>query len=393
MVNRDGQSRMATLRRPQPMSISNAKLDQFVKMGGYDIVEQIKRGKRKGQWRHVSEASRRTKVSRPTIYAILAEYPEPPSKTQPKYFEVLEESEGYRRVTEMWSKKLGKHEWGNQKHTMRRAIKILGYNKDPMTWSEEDYLKLWNSEELHSDECKGIAKRFAVCLRRVMKSTNKHNLLAKFKFNNPPEGKKKQWFLHTNEIKALIQHIPNSETLMLTLLGITTGARHSGLMSIKVDKIDFNDNNIEVFERKVRDYVLKFPPLPVMRLLQVYVDDQNLGAGDSLFKHGYKWHLDVLKNAGKDAKVKKKVSTHILKHTYVSQAHRHGVSGSTISNQTGTELRCLVKFYRAEDENLLRKEMQGVEYNHKPFWEWAGELAARFVNRYNVIRAQEKKQQ
>ncbi|MFX0201202.1 MAG: hypothetical protein ACFFCW_34220 [Candidatus Hodarchaeota archaeon] len=55
-------------------------LDRFVKLGGYETVRR--NGNRK--WRGILGASKRTGLSRPTIYAILEKYPEPPNKTVPK---------------------------------------------------------------------------------------------------------------------------------------------------------------------------------------------------------------------------------------------------------------------------------------------------------------------
>lgn len=366
-----------------------SKLEKFVRLGGYEIVRQIKRGRRKGKWTGISEAARRTRLSRPTIYSILNQYPEKPSKVKPKYMTTLEESEGFKRVEKMFKARISRGNWGSIVRTLKKGVKIIGYNKDPVSWTEKDYNALWYSEVFHSEECRGIGKMPAVALRQLMKATNNHNLLSKFKFNNPPEGKKKQWFMHTSDIKQIMPFIKDPETLTLLLLGISTGARHSGLMQITVEKIDFHDNVIQVYEPKVQEYVLKYPPVSVMKILERYVEDMNLKPTDPLFKNGYSWHVAQLKKAGRDAGLKKTITTHIMKHTFVSQAHRHGVSGSTISNQCGTELRCLVKFYRAEDESKLRSEMQGTSYTFKPFYQWITELCIFFRARYAELKAKQ----
>lgn len=372
------------------MSLSKSKLDQFVKRGGYEIVRQIKRGKNKGKWRGISEAERRTGVSRPTIYLILQEHPTKPSKTKAKYVETLEESEGLRRLSQMFEKRISAGEWGRTIYAIKLGFKILGYQKDPISWTEEDYRTLWAAPEFHSDECKGIHKRFALAFRRMMKATDNHNLLAKFKFNNPPEGKKKQWFLHTSELKALARVINDPEVLLKVLLGVTTGARNSGLSSVTVQRCDFEHNSVEVYEQKVRTHVLKFPPFQVMQLLKQYIEDMGFKPSDKIFPSGYCKFNSELKALGEEAKLTKTVTTHILKHTFVSQAHLHGVSGSTIANQTGTEHRCLVKFYRAESEGLLRSEMQGVKYDVKPFYVWAAQIALLFKDQYEKIRGRKQ---
>jgi hypothetical protein len=368
------------------MSLNKSKLDQFVKRGGYEIIKQIKRGKRKGQFKNISEAARRTGLTRPTIYKILEEHPTKPSKVKPKYVETLTDSEGYRRLEQLYSKSISHNAWTNTIYTVQLAFKILGYSKDPISWTEEDYRQLWAAPEFHKEECKGIGKMYAIALRRLMRATDNHNMLAKFKFSNPPEGKKKQWFLHTDDIKQLVPVIDNTEVLLKVLVGITTGARDSGLDSITLERCDFSSNCIEVYEKKVRHYVLKFPPFQVMQLLKQYVTDMGFKPSDKIFPTGYSTFNAQLKKLGKKAGITKKVTTHILKHTFVSQAHMHGVSGSTIANQTGTEHRCLVKFYRAESEGLLRSEMQGIKFNVKPFHIWAAQIALDFKARYAQLR-------
>lgn len=372
--------------------VLESKIEHFVKMGGYDIVRKITRGKNKGKFRNISEAARRTGISRPTIYAILEKYPEKPSKTKPKYVDKLEDSEGYKRLEQMFEKRISSSAWSQTKSVLRRAFKILGYNKDPMTWTEEDYRILWAAEMFHSDECKGINKPFAIALRRVMRATDNHNLLAKFKFNNPPEGKKKQWFMHDDDIIKEINHIEAVDVLMFFFTGIGVGARSSALIGkdkqhgVMPKDVDTIDDVLMVYEPKVQSYVLKFPPKALVRMLDQYITDFKISNGQKLFPNSYTYYKDALLEAGKKAGLRKKITTHILKHTFVTQANRHGCSAETIVHQTGTELRCLEKFYRATNENKLRHEMQGRKHNFKPFPEWISELSYYVRARYNQLR-------
>ena len=365
------------------MNVQESKLDKFMRLGGYETVRQIKRGKFKGQWRNLSEASRKTGISRPTIYKILEKYPEKPNKIKPKYLDRLEDSEGYKRFMQIYGIKLDKNQLPQNIRYMRIAFKMLD-RKTPESWTEQDYKKLWYSKEFYRQECKGIHKIIGVYFRRVMRATDRFDLLEKFKYKAPPEGKKKQWFLHENEIKALAQVIEEKETLMLLFVGICVGARHQALNELRVRDVDFNDKVFQVHESKTRDYVLKFPPYAVFDLLKIYVSD--FAPEDKLFPRGYGYHLKRLRTAGRKAKLKKVVSTHILKHTFVTQASRHGVSAENIVNQTGTELRTLEKFYRAKDEAKLRHEMQGTKYKAIPFHEWIKKLSPYFKARYGELK-------
>lgn len=367
------------------MSIQENKLQTFIKLGGYEVVKQVKRGKHKGKWRNISEAAKRTGLSRPTIYKLLAEYPEKPSKVTPQYIDKLEDGQGYKRFMQKYSSKLNKAALQQNIRFMRIGFKMLGYNKDPISWTEEDFKTLWHAKEFHNPECKGIDKRIGVYFRRIMRATDNHSLLDKFKYKAPPEGKKKQWFLHDAEIKKLVPVIDEKETLVLLFVGNAVGARHQALGDLQVKHIDFHDKTLQVHEKKTGDYVTKYPPYAVLDFLKTYIEDLDMKPEDKVFPKSYDYHLKNLKKAGKKAKLLKTVTTHILKHTFVTQARRHRVSAEVIVEMTGTELRTLEKFYTGKDEAKIRFEMQGTEYKATPFHEWVSGLSYYFRARYKDL--------
>jgi len=127
--------------------VKKTVLDKFVKLGGYEIVKR----KRSGKWKNVSEAAKRTRLSRPTIYAILADYPEPPSKTKPKYVEEFEESEGYKLLKERYEKRVSSTTFSERVSHIMTAWKRLD-KKDPISWTEEDYRKIWNMPQFVKED-------------------------------------------------------------------------------------------------------------------------------------------------------------------------------------------------------------------------------------------------
>lgn len=352
-----------------------------MKLGGYEIVKQVKCGKLKGRWRNLSEASKRTGISRPTIYRILQKHPEHPNQIKPKYIERLTDSRGFKRFMQLYENRLCKRDLSQNIKYFQIAFRMLN-GKTPESWTEQDYEKLWYEKRFYRCECRGIDKTVGVYFRRIMRATDRFDLLEKFKYKAHPEGKKKQWFLHENEIKRLVDFIDEKETLVLFFVGIAVGARHQALNDLQVKNIDFTDNVFQVYESKTRDYVLKFPPYCVFEILATYIEDLHLSSEDKLFPKSYATHVKLLKKAGEKAQLKKTISTHILKHTFVTQASRHGVSAENIVYQTGTELRTLEKFYRAKDETKLRHELQGTTYKTIPFHEWTQKLSITFKTRY-----------
>jgi integrase len=170
-------------------------------------------------------------------------------------------------------------------------------------------------------------------------------------------------------------------------MGISTGARASALLRIKVEWIDFYSKTIKVYEPKVNVFAYKYPPFCVFDILKEYIAEVNLSPEDQVFPRGYSFYVKAMKEAGKNAGIRRNVTTHILKHTYVSQAYRHGVSAETVVEQVKTELRTLLKYYQAKSEKKMRYEMQGTDFKHVPFHEWMGALSYFFKERYNQLKA------
>jgi integrase len=370
------------------LGLSKAKLEQFIKKKGYQIVRH---SKTKKHWQHISEASRRTGLSRPTIYKLLEAYPEPPRNIQPKYVKTFEESEGFRLLELTYKKKLSPAEWRQTIRDCLLAWRHIGGSsnnkKDPISWTIDDWREIWNMEVFYSKEAGGILEQHATRLRRMMYSCDIIEALRKFKGKKAPQGKHKDWFLHDHEIKLLVDHIAEQDTLLFVLLGISTGARASALLKIKVEWIDFYSKTIKVYEPKVKVFAYKYPPYCVFELLKEYIEEKNLRPEDQVFPRGYSFYVRAMKASGKRAGIGSNVTTHILKHTYVSQAYRHGVSAETVVEQVKTELRTLLKYYQAKDEKRMRHEMQGTDFKHVPFHEWLGALSYFFKVRYNQLKA------
>jgi len=361
--------------------VKKSVLDRFVKLGGYAIV---RRRKENGKWQGISEASKKTSLSRPTIYAILKEHPNPPNKTLPQYVEEFEESEGYRLLKDLYEKTLSRCEWLATKKDVMDGWKLLN-KKDPISWNEKDFRKIWNAEIFIDPIAGGFEEHHGTKFRRLMRAINKHDLLERFHSKKRPAGIKKEWFLYDEEIIRLVSKIENPDVLVFVMRGIVEGGRSSALLEGKPEHLNPKDNTIVVFESKTKEYITKVVQPCVMELLQKYVRDYKLRHDDPLFPKEYNYYNNALKKAGKKAGIKKAVTTHILKHTFISQAHRHGVSAETVVDQTGTELRTIIKYYRAKDENKIRHELLGEQYNPAPFPRWVESLAPYFEQKYENL--------
>jgi integrase len=357
--------------------VKRSIVDKFVRLGGYETVK-----KKKGKWKNISLACKRTGISRPTIYAILEEYPDPPSKTRPKYIDEFEKSEGYRLLKEKYQKNVTPGTFQHRVKPIMKAWKFLN-KKDPVSWNEQDYLKIWNMEKFIIPEI-GFDENIASAFHIMMKLTKQAHLIdqPEFKGHKRPPGRKKEWFLQDQEIIDLCNFIDKPDVLVFDFAGTVWGARSSGMLATKVSDVHFEDYSITVYEPKTRQFVSKYPPIPFFMLLKKYVKDFNLQPEDPLFPNSYSYYNTKLQKAGKRAGIRKNVTTHILKHTFVSQGHRHRLTKETIIEMTGTEDQTIKKFYLSISEKKVRHETQGLEWDTISFYEWVELLYPYFEQKY-----------
>lgn len=356
--------------------VKKSVLERFIQQGGYKVVKR-----HNGKWKNISDAVRKTGLSRQTIYRLLKAYPEEPSKGLPKYVKELREDEGFKEFKRIFGRHSLFKTW--RKYIEKMFLK-LG-KKAPISWGKPEFEFIWSQQEFIREEAGGFEEHYATCFHNLMRAIGRHELLAQFKGHKLPQGVKRHWFLHDAEIIELIANIQDKETLMFLYGGIAGLGRASAMLNEKftVEQINFSDRTIQVYEPKMKQFVSKYPPLPFMSLLRSYVD--NKGKDEKVFPSSYSTLNKNLGDAGEKAGLKKTVSTHILKHTFVSQGYRHGLSRETVVEMTGTEDRTIKTYYLAKDEKKIRHEMQGLPLSIEPFHDWILRLAPYFEQKYKVL--------
>ena len=364
--------------------ISKKTLDEFVKLGGYEIV---KFDREKRRWKGVSKAARITKLHRDTVTRILKAFPTKPIKTvMPRYYENFKESTGYKRL----KTEIGHKPWFEYAiRDVLTAFHFLG-NKDIIYWTLEDVQNIRrNCLKMRSPETGDIHPNKATSLRRAIRALHdKYDLLpALEKVPKPPAGKKLSWFLEEDDLIKLTHQVQRPDTLLYLYIGVTTGARHSGIVTLSPERIKTARMEMLIYEPKRKIYVPKVVPSCVLDLLNQYIVDFGFRGDQKTFGASYSVYNERLTKAGRKAGLSDITSTHILKHTFVSQASFHGVSLDVISTQTGTEEGTLKKFYRAENVRRIRHELLGEDYGVMPFSEWVEKvLHPHFVSRYKEIK-------
>jgi len=361
-------------------SIKRTTIDQFVRLGGYQIAKQDKES---GRWKGISKAAQVTQLSDETIRTILKQYPEPPSKTLPIYVRDFYESEGYRILQE----KYGYKDYFKLVliPTTIQGFKILD-KKDPISWTEEDFEKLWNYPDLQDSMTKHIEFTKSVNLRRVVKAIGRADLLEKFTTKKRPPGTKRHWYLSDEDIIAVVVHIEEVDVLLSFYEGIATGARWSGLSTTRPDKINYEESILQIYEPKTKQWVDKYVPRFLLDLIVRYIGHFGIPDTERLYKRSYPVYCKRLEKAGKAGGVKPTVSTHIMKHTFVTQACNRGVSLEVVSQQCGTNPKTLQDYYFGVNTKKMRHELLGENYKFKPFHVWLKKLHPYFARRFEEIK-------
>lgn len=351
--------------------IKKTTIHKFATQNGYTLIEKF--GKKK--------TSELLKISRPTIDAILKKYPQPPTKTIPKYVFQWEETAGNRLFVDKYQGQLRAFQ---QYVEMAMRSWLLLQKKDPISWDIEDFRKLWNAEKLRDSATGKIVYNYAVMLRKWMRAMGKADLCALEEFGTKrlkrPKGIRKQWFLEDVEILRLIENMDKADLLVAFVLSILSGGRASSVMPSNESKgirpIDIAEKSsgILMFEPKRQEYVSRLFHPKIIELAERYISDCAIKLNEPLFMR-YESMRRLLKEVAQKGQISKiadvRGAWHITKHTFVSQGTYHGLSLEVISEQTGTDANTLLEYYAGIKEKKMRQELLGEKAEIEPFHKWA----------------------
>ena len=362
---------------------------QFFANGGYDAIDKAA---------NQTIAAKKLGLSRKTLSWIL----EKPRRleaskdvTQRKYYENLEDTEGWKEYEKRFKVKYkgatAEDRWKRQKKIIAKAFSKLGGKTGPEDWTKEDYDIIW---EMYKHPKLGqITQQQASPFHNLMKATGKSSLLPLFPSAAHARGKKKEYYLDETDIKNILEAVPRlqekNDIVVMSMVGIVKGARISSLLKDTPLHYNWKLGTSTDYEQKVSLQIKRYIPKTVLDLVKHYIEDCQIGENDLIFPDTYESYLDRLRKVGKAAGIKKYkveegqyielkgIGTHIFKHTYVTQASRHGIPAEVIGKQVGTELRTLEAHYIASDEAKMKHFMQGEELGkerEQTFIEWIDSL-------------------
>ncbi len=166
----------------------------------------------------------------------------------------------------------------------------------------------------------------------------KEILKQKFNIPNPKRNKTIPKVLTIEEIKKLINNTKNIKHKLIIKLLYGCGLRVNEIISIEKKDIYFNENLIHIkLAKGKKDRFVKIPD-SVKQQLESYcklIDSKILFPSNREGKLSKKTISKIVQNAGKKAKIKKRVYPHLLRHSFATHLLEQGTDLRIIQKLLG----------------------------------------------------------
>jgi len=178
----------------------------------------------------------------------------------------------------------------------------------------------------------------AVAVKRFLEYIGCQRGLEGFEYPRRPKDLPR--FLEPDDVRALIEAADNLRDKLIVLLLYTTGMRVGELVKVKVDDIDLEDMSIRIRGKGAKERVVFFN-FETREVLEEYIKRNGLSDGDYLFPGRGSPHIHyvtverVLKRLAKKAGIRKKVTPHILRHSFATFALSRGMDIREIQELLG----------------------------------------------------------
>jgi len=229
--------------------------------------------------------------------------------------------------------------------TRNDVIKFLAYvreNKNPNTYHTTYY-----------------------ALRGFLQYCKKDNLMKDIPPPKKPRNLPK--YLKIEEVKALLDHtgLPRDRALILMLF--STGLRVSEICSLKIKDVDFKRGIVRVFRHKtgVEDE-LPIADFALFALREMINGYDRKDPEDPLFQNKYGGPLSprsvqrILQKAKERAGINKKVTPHVLRHTFATYALKKGFNLPEIQEILGHASITTTRIYSHVVKSELEKKYHKI---------------------------------
>lgn len=189
----------------------------------------------------------------------------------------------------------------------------------------------------------------------------------------PKIGRKLPDTLSNDEVVAMIDSIDLSKTegernraILETLYG--SGLRVSELVNLKISNIYFNDRVMRITGKGNKERLVPLGGIASKRI-STYINEIRVhakiqkGAEDFVFLNNRGNHLsrimifNIVKKAAVDAKIKKSISPHTLRHSFATELIQRGADLRAVQDMLGHESITTTEIYTHLDRDYLRSNI------------------------------------
>ena len=217
--------------------------------------------------------------------------------------------------------------------------RFLNWSKKDLRYISKKDVRLF-LEYLSYRDCAGSTMNVShMALRFLFTQVLEKRMWVDIKYSKTP--KRLPEVLSKKEIKKLIDSIKNSKHQLMICLMYSSGMRVSELINLKIKDLRLENNYGYVRNGKGgkdRLIVLSKNLInPIKRLIKI----ENLKEKDFLFKsnRGGKYNLrsiqKIVKNASKNAKLRKTISPHTLRHSFATHLIENGYDVQNVQAMLG----------------------------------------------------------
>lgn len=180
-------------------------------------------------------------------------------------------------------------------------------------------------------------------------------------------------YINAEYVRKLYEAIDNPRDKAYIMLHIETGLRVSDIVGIKeknnsdrllgieIDRIDFKNFSIEVYDHKKNKWRFIYFPNKVKPILKMWLRERQIKdiKGRALFPFSEKTANRILKYWCKKVgyPLADRVSSHFLRHTFIRLSRRAGRDIKAVQQNTGDTVKTILAWYSELDSEGMKEEL------------------------------------